>query len=76
MTQMNLKTQLSGVYCAIVTPLYQGKFDANRFQMHIQTLAKDGCDGLLIMGTTGEGQSFDFSGKSDVIKNPGCGLTR
>jgi 4-hydroxy-tetrahydrodipicolinate synthase len=64
---MNQKSKFSGVYCAIVTPLSHGRFDPQRFQMHIRTLAADGCDGLLVLGTTGEGQSFDFSERSEVI---------
>jgi 4-hydroxy-tetrahydrodipicolinate synthase len=61
------KSTLGGVYCAIVTPLRQGRFDAVRFQMHIRTLAAEGCDGLLVLGTTGEGQSFDLSERGEVI---------
>jgi dihydrodipicolinate synthase/N-acetylneuraminate lyase len=44
---MPAPSNFSGVYCAIVPPLERGRFDANHFQMHIQTLARDGCDGLL-----------------------------
>ena len=64
---MNPKSVFTGVFCAIVTPLHQGKVDFRRFQMHIQTLLADGCDGLLISGTTGEGQSFDLSERSELI---------
>jgi 4-hydroxy-tetrahydrodipicolinate synthase len=64
---MTANKNFSGVYCAIVTPLNNGKIDFKRFQMHIQTLAADGCDGLLISGTTGEGQSFDLSERGELI---------
>jgi 4-hydroxy-tetrahydrodipicolinate synthase len=64
---MKQKSKFSGVYCAIVTPLSHGRFDPQRFQMHIRTLAAEGCDGLLVLGTTGEGQSFDFSERGEVI---------
>jgi 4-hydroxy-tetrahydrodipicolinate synthase len=64
---MNNPPDLSGVFCAIVTPLDRGRIDFKRFQMHIQTLAADGCDGLLISGTTGEGQSFDLTERSELI---------
>jgi 4-hydroxy-tetrahydrodipicolinate synthase len=62
-----MNTNFSGVYCAIVTPLLHGRIDFKRFQMHIQTLAADGCDGLLISGTTGEGQSFDLTERCEII---------
>lgn len=64
---MNANNKFSGVFCAIVTPLNHGRIDFRRFQMHIQTLAEDGCDGLLISGTTGEGQSFDIAEKGELI---------
>ncbi len=64
---MKTHTNFSGLYCAIVTPLDHGRIDFKRFQMHIQTLAADGCDGLLISGTTGEGQSFDLSERGELI---------
>src|SRR5512133_716732 len=64
---MSPTNHFSGVYCAIVTPLNRGQIDFKRFQMHIQTLAANGCDGLLLSGTTGEGQSFDLSERSELI---------
>lgn len=64
---MTMNKNFSGVYCAIVTPLNQGRIDFQRFQMHIQTLAADSCDGLLLSGTTGEGQSFDIAEKGELI---------
>ena len=64
---MSEKPILPGVYCAIVTPLSKGRIDFERFQMHVRTLAADGCDGLLVSGTTGEGQSFDLAERADLI---------
>ena len=64
---MNTHANFSGVYCAIVTPLDHGRIDFKRFQMHIQKLAADGCDGLLISGTTGEGQSFDQAERGELV---------
>jgi 4-hydroxy-tetrahydrodipicolinate synthase len=65
---MNEPSKFAGVYCAVVTPLDRGRFDPKRFQMHVRTLASDGCDGLLILGTTGEGQSFDLVERGEVIR--------
>jgi 4-hydroxy-tetrahydrodipicolinate synthase len=64
---MHALSPFSGVYCAIVTPLSRGQFDPRRFQSHIQTLTHEGCSGLLILGTTGEGQSFDMSERAEII---------
>jgi 4-hydroxy-tetrahydrodipicolinate synthase len=62
-----MNANFSGVYCAIVTPLNRGRLDLERFQMHIQTLAADGCDGLLVAGTTGEGQSLSIAERCQLI---------
>ena len=64
---MNHNANFSGLYCAIVTPLHHGRIDFQRFQTHVQTLAADGCEGLLISGTTGEGQSFDLAERAELI---------
>jgi 4-hydroxy-tetrahydrodipicolinate synthase len=61
------KTTFSGIYCAIVTPLRDGQLDLDKFQNHIKRLAADGCDGLLVGGTTGEGASLSMSERAELI---------
>ncbi len=75
-----------GVVTAVLTPVdEEGRPDLERLQHHIRTLEKDGSDGILIMGTTGEGPSFSVpereavleagiqaAGKMEVIAQTGC----
>ncbi|WP_306117555.1 MULTISPECIES: dihydrodipicolinate synthase family protein [unclassified Roseitalea] len=49
----------SGVIAAIVTPIdAAGAPDAERFVRHARWLMANGCDGLNVLGTTGEATSF------------------
>jgi 4-hydroxy-tetrahydrodipicolinate synthase len=57
----------SGVYTALATPLSAGRPDFDRLQKHIRVLAQDGVDGLLVNGTTGEGQSFDQAERAELV---------
>lgn len=57
----------SGVYTALATPLKDGRADFTRLQKHIRVLAGEGIDGLLVNGTTGEGQSFDYEERAELI---------
>lgn len=51
---------LSGVYAAAVTPLTpQGLPDLEALPLLLDFLARWGCHGVLLLGTTGEGPSFD-----------------
>ena len=53
---MSQRSELSGVITAVLTP-----FDANgrphigRLLSHIRSLEDQGCDAVLLAGTTGEG---------------------
>jgi len=48
-----------GVWCASVTPLVEDlSIDADRFAAHVRSLLEDGCDGVAVFGSTGEGNSF------------------
>jgi len=64
---MPAKHTYSGVYTALATPLKDGRADLDRLQKHIRVLARDGVDGLLVNGTTGEGQSFDLAERAEMI---------
>ncbi|HSV86900.1 MAG TPA: dihydrodipicolinate synthase family protein, partial [Levilinea sp.] len=62
-----MNANFSGIYCAIVTPFNHGQLDIKRFQMHVQTLIADGCDGVLVAGTTGEGQSLSIAERGELV---------
>lgn len=50
---------LSGVYAAVITPLDQDyALDLDKFPELLAFLARRGCHGALLLGTTGEGPSF------------------
>ncbi|NNF09662.1 MAG: dihydrodipicolinate synthase family protein [Acidimicrobiia bacterium] len=52
-------TALSGVWAASLTPLDSDLMpDADRMATHIGRLLADGCDGVVVFGTTGEAASF------------------
>jgi 4-hydroxy-tetrahydrodipicolinate synthase len=60
---------LEGVIPSVVTPL--GDDDQVRLdnlRHHIRTLAAEGCDGVLLTGTTGEGPSLGLAEREAVIK--------
>jgi 4-hydroxy-tetrahydrodipicolinate synthase len=50
---------LRGVYCAAVTPLTSDfRVDTQAIPLLLEFLADRGCNGALLLGTTGEGPSF------------------
>ncbi|MDH3539572.1 MAG: dihydrodipicolinate synthase family protein [Acidimicrobiia bacterium] len=52
-------TTLSGVWAASLTPLHADLSpDADRLAAHVDRLLTDGCDGIVLFGTTGEATSF------------------
>ncbi len=56
---MQHQARLSGVYAAALTPLNQdGSLDLASLPAYLDFLAKRGCHGALMLGTTGEGPSF------------------
>jgi len=56
---MNNAAPVSGLWCALLTPLDQkGSVDHARLARHAQVLLGRGVDGVAPFGTTGEGQSF------------------
>lgn len=65
---MDTNKQLSGVYVASVTPLNNGAIDEPMLIRHLQQLETDGVDGVLLMGTTGEGTSFSLSEKIRAVE--------
>lgn len=60
---------LSGVYAAAITPL-KNDFtpDLDSIPQYLRFLAKNGCHGALILGTTGEGPSFAEPERVAILK--------
>ncbi len=64
-----MRHQLSGIYAAAVTPLkpdYSPDLDA--VPEHLSFLARRGCHGVLLLGTTGEGPSFSTRERSEIFR--------
>lgn len=52
-------SQLRGVWAAVLTPIADGlEPDAGRAAPYYRDLLRDGCDGINVLGTTGEAMSF------------------
>jgi 4-hydroxy-tetrahydrodipicolinate synthase len=66
---MSSNIELSGVIPAVATPLTKGGHpDIEILQEHIQSLEADGCTGVLLMGTTGEGPSLGQWERKAIIR--------
>lgn len=59
---------LEGIICAVVTPLRDGEVETGNLQRHIKTLATEGCHGVLVMGTTGEGPSLTLEERRVILE--------
>jgi len=58
----------AGVIAAIITPvLPDGSPDHARFVRHARWLMSNGCDGLNVLGTTGEATSFSFAARTALM---------
>jgi dihydrodipicolinate synthase/N-acetylneuraminate lyase len=57
---------LSGTVAAAVTPLRDGRFDAAAVGRYVDFLAGHGVDGLLVLGTTGEGVLFSPAERREI----------
>lgn len=63
-------TRLRGVIAAIVTPIDRsGSPDAARFKRVAEYLLSSGCDGLNVLGTTGEATSFTVEQRSALMRS-------
>src|SRR5258706_13219797 len=61
--------QLTGSMVAIVTPMHDdGSLDLDAFRRLIDWHIKEGTDGLVVVGTTGESPTVDFDEHSLLIK--------
>ncbi len=62
------KTTLSGVIAAIATPIEEnGAPDLKRAMKLARFLLDNGCDGLNVLGTTGEATSFSLAERKSVM---------
>jgi 4-hydroxy-tetrahydrodipicolinate synthase len=71
-----MKAQIRGVFCAAATPLdANGDPDFSRFATHAKQLIADGCDGVALLGTTGEANSFSIDERQRLLEAAiGAGL--
>jgi 4-hydroxy-tetrahydrodipicolinate synthase len=60
---------LQGVFCAALTPLdAELAPDHARFVAHCRYLLNEGCDGIAMLGTTGEANSFSVSERTALLE--------
>jgi dihydrodipicolinate synthase/N-acetylneuraminate lyase len=57
---------LRGALAAAVTPLRAGAFDAQAVEPYVDFLAGHGLDGILVLGTTGEGVLFSPDERREI----------
>src|SRR5579863_6802464 len=58
----------SGAITAMVTPFREGRLDENRLREQIEYQIKNGIDGLVPVGTTGESPTLDFKEHARVLE--------
>jgi 4-hydroxy-tetrahydrodipicolinate synthase len=60
---------IRGVFCASATPLNADLTpDLGAFAAHARTLIDDGCDGIALLGTTGEANSFALAERRTILE--------
>lgn len=60
---------ISGVFCAAATPLNDDLSpDLGMFATHCRALLDDGCDGIALLGTTGEANSFSSGERREILE--------
>jgi 4-hydroxy-tetrahydrodipicolinate synthase len=66
---IRMQTQsLRGFWCAVVTPIGAGgAIDHSALARHVRGLFDQGCDGVAVFGTTGEGQSFSVKERREAV---------
>jgi len=58
-----------GVFCASATPvLSDGTPDHATFAAHCKALLAEGCDGIAMLGTTGEANSFSLGQRMELVE--------
>jgi 4-hydroxy-tetrahydrodipicolinate synthase len=60
---------ISGIYCASATPVNADLSpDLGAFTAHAKALIADGCDGIALLGTTGEANSFSLTERKTILE--------
>ena len=60
---------IKGVFCAAATPIGEdGAPDLGRMARHASQLISDGCDGVALLGTTGEANSFSVAERQEIVE--------
>ncbi|QDZ11286.1 dihydrodipicolinate synthase family protein [Devosia ginsengisoli] len=60
---------ISGVFCASATPIAaDGSPDHAAFAAHCKALIEEGCDGVALLGTTGEANSFSIAQRQQLLE--------
>ncbi len=63
------KLPISGVFCASATPILEdGTPDHAAFAVHCKALIEEGCDGVALLGTTGEANSFSLEQRQHLLE--------
>src|ERR1700759_3059053 len=71
------ETKLRGVIAAVATPINEdGSPDTGRATKLARFLLDNGCDGLNVLGTTGEATSFSFEQRASVMRAAGAELDK
>jgi 4-hydroxy-tetrahydrodipicolinate synthase len=61
---------ITGVYCASVTPVTSDLApDHSAFVAHCRRLLEQGCDGVALLGTTGEANSFSATERKALLES-------
>jgi 4-hydroxy-tetrahydrodipicolinate synthase len=61
--------QIAGVFCAAATPIREdGSPDLGRLAKHAAQLIADGCQGVALLGTTGEANSFSVAERQQIVE--------
>ncbi|MCU0465679.1 MAG: dihydrodipicolinate synthase family protein [Anaerolineae bacterium] len=63
-----MRGRFKGVYCASVTPMRGEAVDTAALVAHLHALKADSCDGVLLMGTTGEGPSLALAEREAIVE--------
>lgn len=60
---------IRGVFCAAATPVNDaGEIDTALFIKHARNLIADGCNGVALLGTTGEANSFSVPERKAILE--------
>jgi 4-hydroxy-tetrahydrodipicolinate synthase len=66
---MTITPAITGVYCAAVTPVAADLSpNLEAFARHCRWLVDEGCDGVAILGTTGEANSFALAERRRILE--------